>query len=64
MILKMRTVLLSMMIFVQQFLSSDRDSGSRPNFPKNRPKKDMGGAAGAGVYIRQEPFAKITFLEP
>ena len=27
------------------------------------PKKDQGDAAGKGVYIQQEPFAKITFFQ-
>ena len=37
----------------------DCDSGRCPNFPKI----DLDGGAGEGEYIRQEPFAKMTFFK-
>ena len=43
---------------------SDRFSEFRClNFPEKDPKKDIGGTACDKVYIRQEPFAKMTFFK-
>ena len=33
-----------------------------PIFPKNTQNKYLGGAAGEGIYVRQEPFAKKAFF--
>ena len=36
---------------------------SPPQISRKIPKKDLGGASDEGVYIRQEPFANMTFFK-
>ena len=44
-------------------LLSDCDSVRRPNFPEKDSKKYLACSAGEGVYIRQEPLAKMAFFK-